>query len=299
MNYLELYRDYLLLNRSLTKNSIISYLYDLKQFLDYSQANKNRIEEISAEMIREYLKTLNTKEYSKPSFAHKITVLKSFFKFLEIKKIIKNNPMSVIELPKLDQHLPKYLTTDEVDSILAAIDISSSYGQRDHLLFNLLFDTGLRISEALNLSLNNINLNAGSLIVLGKGSKSRVVLLSEDLKKELRAYINKGRVNLLKNYKTNYLFINQRGNRITRNLAYTNLKKYALNAGLTKDLSPHVLRHSFATALLDNNADLRAIQTLLGHADINTTQIYTHVSKKGLKNAYQNFHPFGKKEQEK
>lgn len=299
MNYLELYQDYLVLNRGLSKNSILSYLNDLKSFLEYLKHNKIEVLEVTSETIRDFLKSLKNNNYSKTSMAHKVTVLKSFYKFLTSKKYLKFDPTEVIDLPKLDQHLPNYLTLKEVDSILKTINIDDPIGNRDHLLFNLLFDTGLRISEALNLTLNDINLNAGSLIVMGKGSKSRVVLLSGLLKKELAVYLSNFRPILLNTAKTNYLFLNKKGSKITRGVAFINLKKYAKIAGINKQLSPHILRHSFATALLENSADLRAIQTLLGHADINTTQIYTHVSKKGLSKDYQNYHPFGKKELKK
>lgn len=299
MNYLELFQDYLLLNRSLSKNSIKSYLNDLQTFLTFITNLDQNVTTIDSEGIREYLKFLKDKAYSKKSMAHQVSVLKAFYKFLEIKKLIKENPMNVIDLPKLDQHLPQYLTPIEVDKILSVIDLNDNGQARDHLLFNLLFDTGLRISEAINLTLNDINLNASSINVLGKGSKSRVVLLTNQLKEELANYLKITRNNLMKDKTSNYLFINQKANKITRNIAYINLKKYALKAGIIKKISPHVFRHSFATALLSNDADLRAIQTLLGHADINTTQIYTHVSKQGLKKAYQSYHPFSKKENKK
>jgi integrase/recombinase XerD len=207
--------------------------------------------------------------------------------------------MLVIDYPKLDKELPNHLTYEEVNKILSIIDMSNPSDSRNHLLFNTLFDTGLRISEALNLTINDINLNSMSLIVMGKGSKSRVVLISEQLKKEISSYMAETRPILLNDKRSNYLFLNLKGGRMSRTQAFLKLKEYALKANINKPISPHTLRHSFATALLDNNADLRTIQTLLGHADINTTQIYTHVSKKGLQKAYQSYHPFSNKETKK
>jgi integrase/recombinase XerD len=300
MNYIELYRDYLILNRSLAKNSIISYLVDLINFNHFASEHRIELDKVSPEVIREYLKYLKNQQFSKPSMAHKITVLKSFYRFLEIKKFILVNPMNVIDLPKLDQKLPQALSAKEVDQLLSAFDPQDNKGIRDRLLFNLLFDTGLRISEALNLTLNDLNLNNHSIIVMGKGSKARIVLISSTLEKQLTDYIAITRKQLIKDrFKTNYLFINEKGSQVTRSYAYLKLKEAASKANISKDISPHTLRHSFATSLLENNADLRAIQTLLGHADINTTQIYTHVSKKGLAKAYNSYHPFAKKESKK
>jgi integrase/recombinase XerD len=299
MNYLELYRDYLLINRSLNKLSIKSYLVDMVNFASFLNNNKIAITSVDHEVIREYLKYLKSKNLSKRSIAHAITVLKSFYLFLVKKNYIKENPMLVIDYPKLDKELPNHLTYEEVNKILSIIDLNNPSDSRNHLLFNTLFDTGLRISEALNLTINDINLNGMSLIVMGKGSKSRVVLISEQLKKEISLYMAETRPILLNDKRSNYLFLNLKGGRMSRTQAFLKLKEYALKANINKPISPHTLRHSFATALLDNNADLRTIQTLLGHADINTTQIYTHVSKKGLQKAYQSYHPFSNKETKK
>jgi integrase/recombinase XerD len=296
MNYLELYRDYLLINRSLNKLSIKSYLVDMINFASFLSANQIEIAKVDQEIIRHYLKYLKEKGLSKSSIAHAITVLKSFYLFLNRKGYIKNNPMLVIDYPKLEQQLPDYLSFEEINSILNVINLKDPQDARNHLLFNMLFDTGLRISEALNITINDLNLNSLSLIVLGKGSKSRVVLISEQLRNELNKYMSDIRPVLLGDKKTNYLFINSKGAKLSRSVAFIKLKQYAKSANINKDISPHTLRHSFATALLDNDADLRTIQTLLGHADINTTQIYTHVSKKGLQKSYQSFHPFSNKE---
>lgn len=299
MNYLEIYRDYLLINRSLNKLSIKSYLVDVLNFSNFLEKKMISLVAVDQEIVREYLKYLKLNGSSKRSIAHAITVLKSFYNFLEKKAYIKNNPLLIIDYPKLDKELPEHLTYDEVNKILSIIETDNPLESRNHLLFNLLFDTGLRISEALNLSINDINLNSMSIIVMGKGSKSRVVLISEQLKKEIEFYMYVIREQLLKEKKSNYLFVNQNGTKMSRTIAFIKLKEYAIKAGITKNISPHTLRHSFATALLDNNADLRTIQTLLGHADINTTQIYTHVSKKGLQKAYQSYHPFSSKGRKK
>jgi integrase/recombinase XerD len=300
MNYIELYRDYLILNRSLAKNSVISYLIDLVSFNRFASEHKIELDKVNTEVVREYLKHLKNQQFGKTSMAHKITVLKSFYRFLEIKKFISINPMNVIDLPKLDQKLPQVLSAAEVDLILSTINPLDDKGIRDRLLFNLLFDTGLRISEALNLTLNDLNLDNHTIIVMGKGSKARIVLISSSLEKLLRDYIATTRKQLIKaGVKTNYLFISEKGSQITRNYAYLKLIEAARKANINKEISPHTLRHSFATSLLENNADLRAIQTLLGHADINTTQIYTHVSKKELAKAYNSYHPFAKKESKK
>jgi integrase/recombinase XerD len=226
----------------------------------------------------------------------KLTAIRSFHHFLFLEKEVDEDVVKAIESPKIEKHLPQVLSVDEVMSILNQIDLSKPLGLRNQALLELIYGSGLRVSELLDIEMEDIHLNQGYIMVKGKGSKERMVPISDPAVVALRNYIIKGRDVFIKDHKTSYVFINQQGSRLSRQGFFKLLKKLASDAQIQTDCSPHTLRHSFATHLLENGMDLRTLQTLLGHEDISTTQIYTHISQKRIKEIYQNAHPRAKEE---
>ena len=293
---LEIFRDYLLFERNLSPQTIKTYENQLKYFLDYLDENGLKLNKLSSKDIRDYLLYLSEIGLSERSISLSITVLKSFYKFLNKDEITKHNPMTSIESPKLGVHIPSYLTEEEIDKFLKSIDISTPKGLRDRTIFEFLFSTGVRVSELCDLKLNNLNLGEGSVIIRGKGNKERIGFLGEILLAYLDKYLSKDRKELLGNYKSEYIFIGNRGNKLNRSYIFQLATKYAKISSINKTISPHTFRHSYASSLIKNNADLVTVKTLLGHSDISTTTIYTHLDTKTLKSVYNKAHPFGKKE---
>ena len=283
------YIDYLKYERKLSDNTLDSYEENLVMFNNY--LNK-KVSSINSEDIRDFLVTLSDK--GDRTRAHYITVLNNFFSFLTSEKIIKTNPCEEISQPKLSKKLPNYLTIDEIDELLD-VELKTPLDFRNKAMLELLYASGLRISELLNLKLNDVSFDEDVLKVVGKGDKQRIVPIGDVALEYLRLYINEYRNNILKNKQSEYLFINNNGNGMTRQGFFKILKNQCLIKGIKKDVSPHTLRHSFASHLLNNGADLRTIQELLGHSDISTTQVYTHLISEKLKEDYK-AHPHEKKE---
>ena len=286
---IESYIDYLKYERKLSDNTLDSYEENLIMFDNY--LNK-KTSSISADDIRDFLVTLNGK--SDRTRAHYITVLNNYFTFLLSERIIKSNPCEEISQPKLSKKLPNYLTVEEIDELLD-IDLETPLDFRNKAMLELLYASGLRISELLNLKLNDISFDEDILKVVGKGDKQRIVPIGDVALKYLKLYINKYRSLILRSKNSEYLFINNNGNQMTRQGFFKILKKQCMLKGIKKEVSPHTLRHSFASHLLNNGADLRTIQELLGHSDISTTQVYTHLINEKLKEDYK-AHPHEKKE---
>ena len=278
------YIDYLKYERKLSNNTVASYYENLKKFYLFFE-NKN-ILKLSANEIRDFL--YDDKIVARTR-SHYLTVLNSFYNFLIENNIIKNNPCEVIKLPKLSKKLPNYLTIEEVDRLLN-INTTKVYDYRNKAMMETLYACGIRVSELCNIKLSDIDFNEYTIKIFGKGSKERIVPINESSMEALKIYINDYRPFLLKTKVSDYVFINNFGNVISRVGFFKILKKLCKDAGIEKDVSPHTLRHSFATHLLNNGANLRVIQHLLGHSNITTTQIYSHLSNESLKEAY-NFHP--------
>lgn len=298
MKYLAKDFEYYLKNeKGSSKNTIDSYLVDLKQyilFLDkYHQINKPKY--IEKKHIEGFLKSSRKKIASK-SLARKLTAIKSFHHFLLIEKEVDTDVAKGFAAPKIEKSLPKVLSVDEVVSILEQVDKTKPLGLRNMALLELIYGSGLRVTELLDIKMEDIHLNQGYVIVKGKGNKERMVPISDMSTIALRNYIVKAREVLIKQERTNFLFVNQTGQRLSRQGFFKLLKKLAHGAGVQTDCSPHTLRHSFATHLLENGMDLRTLQSLLGHEDISTTQIYTHISQKRIKEIYRNAHPRAKEE---
>jgi len=283
------YLDYLKYERKLSNNTISSYSDNLNQFKKYFE-NKN-ILTLTESDIKSFIRSLDKTEKTK---AHYLTVLNSFYNFLCNENKIKINPCENIKQPKLPKKLPNYLTIEEVDKLLD-VRLDNPLAYRNKAMLELLYSTGIRISELINLKLNNIDFTDELIRVRGKGSKERIIPLGEEAIKYLKMYINQYRNLILKTKTSDDLFINNFGNKITRQGFFKIIKKECAIHGIEKNVSPHTLRHSFATHMLNNGADLRIIQELLGHSDISTTQIYTHISKDKIKQDYE-LHPRSKKE---
>ncbi len=286
---IENYIDYLKYERKLSDNTLDSYEENL--FIFNSFINKN-VSSIKADDIRDFLITLNDK--SDRTRAHYITVLNNFFSFLTSEKIIKSNPCEEISQPKLAKKLPNYLTIEEIDELLD-VELKNPLDFRNKAMLELLYASGLRISELLNLKLNDISFDEDILKVVGKGDKQRIVPIGDVALEYLKLYINEYRNSILGSKQGEFLFVNNHGNQMTRQGFFKILKQQCLIKGIKKEVSPHTLRHSFASHLLNNGADLRTIQELLGHSDISTTQVYTHLISEKLKEDYK-AHPHEKKE---
>lgn len=288
--------NYLISEKGLSSNTIESYLFDLKHFSEYLKEHKKELKDVSEETLTTYIAFLYNCGYSPRTIMRHISTLRNFFKFLFEEGELDSNPAEILETPKAFKLLPKYLTNEEVERLLNLPDTSTPTGQRDKAMIELLYATGLRVSELLDLKMNNLNLEERFLITFGKGSKERLVPFSKKAYRCLINYINDGRLKLLKDKKSYFLFLNTRGNKMTRQGFWKILKGYGRKIGIEHKLSPHTLRHTFATHLLEHGADLRAVQLMLGHSDISTTQVYTHISNERLKQIYFNFHPRAKEE---
>ena len=281
---------YLLIDKGYSKNTIESYKKDLDKFVIY---NKNKdINNINNDDLKEYVKYLNKINLNEKSIARNISCIKSFYKFLLIEKYITNNCSDSIFLPKLKKSLPNILTEEEVLKLLD-IKLEDSFSYRNKAMLELMYATGLRVSEIINLKLQDIDLSDDIIRTFGKGSKERIIPVGEYAKDYLIKYIYDIRNNMLKGIPSEYVFLNNHGSKMTRQGFFKIIKKIANEKGIKKELSPHTLRHSFASHLLKYGADLRTIQELLGHSNISTTQIYTHITNEELKENYKEFHPHG------
>ena len=286
------YLNYLKVERGLTENTLISYRQELKQFNYYLTKHKIiNFSQVDRFVIMDYLKSIQQSGKSENSIIHSVSTLRKFFLFLKQENIIQNNPMLKIDTPKKAQHLPQVLSIDEVDHLLAVPDTKTDLGIRDRALLETMYATGLRVSELVNLTGDNLHLDMGFIQTLGKGNKERIIPIGDVAIDWLNIYFKQVRNKLVKDSNEKHVFVNAHGRQLTRQGVWKNLKQQVRAAGINKNVTPHTLRHSFATHLLENGADLRIVQELLGHADVSTTQIYTHISKKRLQDIYNKAHP--------
>lgn len=291
------YIGYLLFERRMSKNTVSSYESDLNQYMLYLfEHNINSLNNIETFDIEEYLKKLNKDNLSTTSIARKLTVIKNFHKYLFNKEILKEDVSETIKRPKLAKKLPTVLSIDEVDRLLD-IEVNSIFDYRNRAMIELLYGTGLRITELLNLKVGDIDFENCTLRCIGKGSKERIVPIGEYVISSLNEYYDNSRNILLKNKNSDYIFLNNRGQRLSRISFFRILKELALKKGIKKEISPHSLRHSFATHILEGGGDLRVIQDFLGHSDIQTTRVYTHISNNKVKKDYIEYHPRSKKQE--
>ena len=286
------YLHYLNVERGLSENTIASYGIDLKLFLEYLRENEiPSFKQVNKEVIVNYMQAEKNNNKANSSILRSVSSLRKFFQYLAQEKIIEKDPMLLIDTPKKKQHLPQGLTKEEVEKLLHSPNTGQVLGLRDRAMLELMYATGLRISEIINLKLEDLHLTMGTLQTLGKGHKERSVPVVDEAIKWINRYLEEARPKLLKQKRSNYLFLNFHGNNLTRQGVWKNLKAEVRKAGIQKNITPHTLRHSFATHILENGADLRIVQELLGHADISTTQIYTHLSNKQLADIYNRAHP--------
>ena len=281
---------YLRVERGLAENTIHAYSRDLIRFITYLENRNITPVDCSRTAIRDYLGT-PTHELSKRSQARNVSAIKTFYRFLVSEGKMKENPARLVETPRIQQKLPDILSVDEVERLLLQPDGATPIGQRDRAMLELLYATGLRVSELVHLRLLNVNIEAGFVKALGKGSKERMVPFGEKARQALITYLSDGRSALLKKGHPPYLFLNFRGKPLTRQGFWKIIKNHGIMAGIKKNIKPHGLRHSFASHLLEAGADLRSVQLMLGHADITTTQIYTHVTRERLKELHGTCHP--------
>ena len=287
--YIEEFIDYLRFEKKYSENTISSYKRDLNKMNLYLK--KDFIKLTKAD-IQKYIQNLSKNESSN-TISRTISSLKSFYKFLEINKYTNTNPLTTIISPKTARKLPKVLSEEEVNKLLD-INLNNDFDYRNKAMLELMYSSGLRVSELINLTVNDVDIKNSLVRIFGKGSKERVVPLNDYATEALNNYILYHRPKLFKQKENNYLFLNNHGNQMTRQGFFKTLKKIAKEKGIKSELSPHTLRHSFATHLLKYGADLRSIQELLGHSDISTTQIYTHITNEMLEKNYHEYHPHGK-----
>lgn len=285
---------YLIVERGLSNNTIVSYERDLKSYqMHLNEVQKiTSFNDVSRLHIIQFLKFLKESGKSSKTIARHTASIRNFHRFLLREKQADQDPSVLIESPQLERNLPKILSLQEVEKLLETPKLTTPFGLRDKAMLELLYATGIRVTEMINLNLTDAHLTMGFIRCYGKGNKERIVPIGRTATDAIMNYVEKGRTKLMnKKEPTEALFINHHGKRITRQGFWKNLKKIAFEANIKNELTPHTLRHSFATHLLENGADLRAVQEMLGHADISTTQIYTHVTKTRLKDVYNQFHP--------
>lgn len=287
------YIHFLKVERQLSKNTVSSYRRDLESYIEFLQQNEiNSFSNVERTTILFHLENLKNSGISERTIARHISSIRSFHQFLLREKLSDKDPTVHLEMPQLEQKLPSVLSIEEIDSLINAPDQSKPQGIRDTALLELLYGTGMRISECIALNLEDVHLTMGFVRIFGKGGKERIVPLGKSLIRACQRYLEEARPELLGNYpKNDAFFINHRGKRLTRQGCWKLIKQHAESANIQKEITPHTLRHSFATHLIENGADLRSVQEMLGHADISTTQIYTHISKTRLSEVYKQFHP--------
>ncbi|MGM7701759.1 site-specific tyrosine recombinase XerD [Pseudalkalibacillus sp. Hm43] len=287
------YLHYLTVERGLAANTLQSYERDLKKYTTHLQKelNHTNYNTITRNDIMNFLYHLKDSGMATTTIARTIASIRSFHQFLIREKVTDQDPSVHIETPKTERRLPKILSSAEVENLMEAPEGNTPFGLRDRAMIELLYATGIRVSEMIQLNVSDAHLTMGFIQCTGKGNKERIIPVGRMASQALTTYITEARGKLLKKKSNDALFLNHHGNRLTRQGFWKILKKLARQANIEKELTPHTLRHSFATHLLENGADLRAVQELLGHVDISTTQIYTHVTKTRLKDVYSTYHP--------
>ena len=298
-NIVRQYMRYLKLERNYSQNTLAAYRNDLGHLLRYCHQEEHDPLQLRLEDLQHFAATLHELGIGPTSQARILSGVRSFYRWLQLDGYIDDDPTELLESPRLGEHLPEVLTTEEVDQLIASIDLSRAEGQRNRAIIEVLFSCGLRVSELTHLRLSDLFLDDGFLRVLGKGSKERLVPISHRAIHELQLWFLDRNLMQVKPGEEDYVFLNRRGAHLTRTMILIMVKRQAQEAGIKKTISPHTLRHSFATALLEGGADLRVIQAMLGHEDIGTTEIYTHIDTTTLREEILQHHPRNKQGSEK
>jgi integrase/recombinase XerD len=288
------FTHFLIVEKGLAKNTIVSYERDLKSYMKYIKnvEQLNSFNEVERVHIIHFLGYLKEQGKSSRTLARHVASIRAFHQFLLRERATDHDPSVHLETPKLERTLPKVLNLEEVETLLDSPNTKDHYGIRDKAMLELLYATGIRVSELIGLQVGDVHLTMGFVRCIGKGNKERIIPIGKTAIAALEQYVNNGRPHFIsKKSQDDALFLNHHGNQLTRQGFWKILKRLAREAGIEKELTPHTLRHSFATHLLENGADIRAVQEMLGHSDIATTQIYTHVTKTRLKDVYSKFHP--------
>lgn len=295
MKDLDQYIKELSINKNYSENTIEAYKRDLDEYFLYLNSKNINYLNIDYEAIRKYLSFLNSKKDTNSTISRKISSLRGFYSYLRLNEIIMNNPFKLINLPKKEQKLPRFFYYNELEELFYACDTSNSLGQRNLAILEVLYATGTRVSELINIKLQDINFNEKQIKVLGKGNKERIVFLGDYAVDALRDYLNDGYL-FLNKYNLDYVFLNHLGNKITRRGIEDILTKLIKKTSIDKKISPHMIRHSFATHLLNEGCDLESVQEMLGHESISATAIYTHVTDDRIKEIYFKAHPRAREE---
>ena len=285
------YIDYCWLTKGLSKNSLASYRYDLKHIDLWAKRQQKDLRTLDAMLLQNYLSERYQAKFNARSNARLLSCLRHFYRWALDEKMVNEDPTLLLELPKLGRPLPKSLGEEEVIGLLNAPDVNDAVGLRDRAMLELIYASGLRVTELVTLTPSMLSLGQGVIKVMGKGSKERLVPIGEEATEWLKKYMEEARPKLMRSQVSKFLFLSQKGGCITRQGFWYRIKVYAEELGIMTTLSPHVLRHAFATHLLNHGADLRVVQMLLGHSSVSTTQIYTHVAQARLKKLYQEHHP--------
>ena len=289
------YIDFLEAERNVSPYTVRNYTRDLMEFFGFvSESGIDTLKKVNKQTLRNYLAQLMEQKYAKSSIARKLSAIRSFYRYLMREELIAASPAATTVSPKLDKRLPVFLTVEEAKRLVESPDISQPQGQRDRALLEMLYASGMRVSELVNMNTEQVNLATNEIRVWGKGAKERLVLIGEPAAAALNTYINEGRKELLGGKRNNALFVNRYGERILVRRVQKILNKYSKN--INKSIHPHILRHTFATHLLDGGADLIVVQELLGHADLSSTQIYTHVTQSRARKIYLAAHPMAQGE---
>jgi len=293
-SYIKGFKAFLQLERSLSHNSVEAYIRDIEKLTQYFeiQGIQTNPEEIKLKQLQDFLKWVNELGMSARTQARVISGIKAFYKYLLLENIIKENPTELLESPKLGRKLPDTLNIEEIDHIISAIDRSKPEGERNKAMLETLYSSGLRVSELVNLKISNLFFKEGFIKIIGKGDKERIVPIGSIAMKHINIYLDNVRVHVpVKKSAEDILFLNRRGNKLTRNMVFLIIKGLAEKAGIHKKISPHTFRHSFATHLIEGGADLRAVQEMLGHESITTTEIYLHLNREYLRDTIMKYHP--------
>ncbi|MDG2080244.1 MAG: site-specific tyrosine recombinase XerD [Bacteroidales bacterium] len=292
--YLIGFKSYLQLERNMSPNTVTAYIYDVGLLMNFISNNFESItiKEITNEVLISFISEIDNMDVGVYTQARIISSVKSFFGFLMLEKIVSIDPTELIESPKLGRKLPDILTINEIEKVIMSVDLSQNEGQRNKAILETLYSCGLRVSELINLQVSNLHFNEGIILVTGKGNKQRLVPIGAQAKKNILIYLEHDRLKHRAEQKDDdILFLNRRGNKLSRQMIFYIVKSHVEKTGINKNISPHSFRHSYATHLVQNGADLRVIQELLGHASINTTEIYTHLDREDLRKVIMQFHP--------
>ena len=293
--------DYILRQKKYSLNTYKNYEIDIMEFFSYLKEEKKDYKDVSYDFIKGYLMVLYNRKLSRSTISRKLSALRSFYKYLFNQDIINTNPFDYVSTPKKEKKLPNYLGVIELETIFNIPDLNTSLGQRNRLILELLYATGIRVGELVNIKLSDIDLNRKEIRILGKGNKERIDLFGEYCLDYINLFINDGRAKIINknNFSCDYLIINNRGNKITTRAVEQIINDIVKKASIKKHVSPHMLRHSFATHLLNNGCDILTVKELLGHESLESTQIYTHVSNERLREVYLKCHPLNRQNDNK